>query len=129
MIRLAFLGVILLAGLLAFGAFFLARGDGGGPPQATASEPTSAVPVEDPVEPAADATLLYFLKDIDLTQGPVTVVLHDALTGQGDMFVRDPDVITAAQDVAYVNTSTSAVSTACNKPAVRLDRRKGAVPW
>lgn len=106
MIRLAFFGVILIGGLIAFGAFFLVRGGGASdvdmPVSVSAPEIEIAPAPADPSE-----TLLYFLKDVDLTQGPITLVLRDALTGRGDVFVRDQQTLIAAQDVAYVNTTSN----------------------
>jgi len=107
MIRFAFIGVILIGALIAFGVFSLVRNIGTGDPQHPVVAPL--VEVEDtPTPDATSETLLYFLQDIDLTDGQITLVLRDALTGQGDMFVRDQAAINAAQDVAYVNTATSA---------------------
>jgi hypothetical protein len=104
MIRLAFFGVFAIAGLLAFGAFFLARGTGSNGAQAIAPAPTlQSVPE---VEPVPDV-LMYFLSDVDTASGTITIVLRDQLTGQGDMVVRDQAAIKAARTVAYINTTPS----------------------
>lgn len=102
MIRLAFLGVFLLAGLLAFGAFFLARGSVND--DVVAIEASVPPVVETPQEEDVD-TRLYFLRDLDLLAGPLTVVLRDAITGNGDMVVRDKTAILTAKPTAYINTA------------------------
>lgn len=107
MIRLAFLAVLAIGGLIAFGAFFLARGAGGNdvPVAQTVSEQDTPVVTTAPEAP--DQTPLYFLTDVDLTQGTITVVLRDAVTDQGDLVVTDRDAIIAAQDTAFFNTTPS----------------------
>lgn len=103
MIRLAFVAVVALAGLLAVGGFFLVRGGESTPTGIEVEQAQVATPPAAAVEPER----LYFLRDIDLTQGPITIVLRDPITGQGDLVVRDGAALLAAQDSAYVNTSTN----------------------
>ena len=105
MIRLAFLLVTLLGGLIAFGAFYLVRGDGSTPmPTETPQAETPAIELE----PEAEVELerIFFLQGIDLNSGVIALVLTDALTGQGDVVVTDQTAISAAQTSAYVTVST-----------------------
>ncbi|AGI67274.1 hypothetical protein OAN307_c16010 [Octadecabacter antarcticus 307] len=98
MIRLAFLGVILLGGLIAFAGFYLVRGSEPTPmetQQLAQPNPTPPPPV------VAEVEKLYFLQDIDLDQGDIALVLFNL--GPAPLFVRDIDVIRAALGSAYVN--------------------------
>jgi hypothetical protein len=97
MIRLAFLGVLLLGGLIALGGFFLVRGSETMLTDAPQQEQTAPIQ-PDPV--VAEAEKLYFLQGIDLDQGTIALVLFNL--GPDPLFVRDIDVIKAAQDSAYV---------------------------
>jgi hypothetical protein len=97
MIRLAFLGVLLLGGLIALGGFFLVRGSETMLTDAPQQEQTA------PIQPAplvAEAEKLYFLQGIDLDQGTIALVLFNL--GPSPLIVRDINVIKAAQDSAYV---------------------------
>lgn len=99
MIRIAFLGVLAIAGLLAFGAFFLARGT-----QAVVVEQAeTAAPPTAAATPEVDR--LFFLGGIDFDQGDITLMLFG--TGDGPVIVRDQTVLRAAADKAYVNTKTT----------------------
>ena len=101
MIRLAFIGVLFFGGLIAFGGFHLVRGSDEiltiAPKQEALNAPhTSSIVVE--------VENLYFLQDIDLDQGDIALVLFNI--GPDPLFVRDIDVIKAAQDNAYVSVNT-----------------------
>jgi hypothetical protein len=97
MIRLAFLGVLLLGGLIALGGFFLVRGSETMLTDAPQQEQTAPIQ-PDPV--VAEAEKLYFLQGIDLDQGTIALVLFNL--GPSPLIVRDINVIKAAQDSAYV---------------------------
>ena len=105
MIRLAFFVVVLVAGILAFGAFSLVRSFG------TPQMPQASAPVETPV-PVENTTQAedarhYFLVDQDLSDGDVALVLYRAGNDGETVVVTDIDALRAAQDLAYVNTRTT----------------------
>ena len=106
MIRFAFLGVILLAGLLAFGAFYLAKGSEGQPVEITSGTPDGPSPAaEAPATPEVEK--LYFLRGIDFDLGDITLVLFQADTDDDSkVIIRDQAALLAAQDSAYVNTTS-----------------------
>jgi len=98
MIRLAFIGVLFFGGLIAFGGFHLVRGS---------DETLIVVPQQEPhstphpSSAAAEVKNLYFLQNIDLNQSDIALVLFNL--GPDPLFVRDIDVIKAAQNSAYVS--------------------------
>lgn len=102
MIRLAFLAVLALGGLIAFGAFFLVRGTEADIPQVQTAdvEPTAAAPAPPPT-PEVDR--LYYLRDIAFDQGDITVVLF----GGTKRIIRDQAALQAIKDKVYVNTQTT----------------------
>lgn len=104
MIRLAFVAVLALAGLLAIGAFFLVRGTEGDVPQITITAPDVPTP-QAPATPQMDK--LYYLRDIAFDQGEVTVVLFGAGPDDGKVIVRDQAALLAAKDDVYVNAETT----------------------
>ena len=105
MIRIAFLLVTLLGGLIAFGAFYLVRGDDSTPaPTEVAQTEAPQVAPEPEAEAAPDP--LFFLQGIDLGDGNVTLVLNDELTNQGRLVVTDRSALAAAQATAFVTVST-----------------------
>lgn len=122
MIRLAFLLVTLLGGLIAFGAFYLVRGDGSAPAPTETVQPEAVQPETPPapvvVEEAPDP--LYFLQGIDLSSGVITLVLNPELTGDGAQVVVDQTALVASQDVVFVNETTAnggmVAMTASNTP-------------
>ena len=105
MIRLAFILVTLLGGLIAFGAFYLVRGDG---------STQAAVEITQPEAPREEAATvaevasekIFFLQGIALETGDVSLVLYDQLTGQGDLVVTDQEALAAAKATAFVTAST-----------------------
>ncbi len=105
MIRLATVLVLFLAAFLAVGAFFLGRGDGRGPE--TAPIAATPPPAEPETIPEPEPERVFFLRDIDLGQGPVAVILRDAITDSGDLVVIDQAAIQAAQDVVFVDETVS----------------------
>lgn len=106
MIRLAFLGVLALAGLLAFGAFYLAKGTEGEPVEITTGTPDGPSPAsEAPATPEVEK--LFFLRGIDFTLGEITLVLSQAGPDQGRVIIREQAALIAAKDRAYVNTTTT----------------------
>lgn len=105
MIRLAFLLVTLVGGLIAFGAFYLVRGDGKAPVETEVAQ-AEAPQIEPEPEDEATAEPFYFLQGIDFESGTVTLVLNDALTNQGPLVVMDQSALAAAQDLAFVNGTT-----------------------
>ena len=107
MIRMAFLGVILLACLLAFGAFYLAKGSEGQPTEITSGTPDGPSPAaEAPATPEVEK--LFFLRGINFDMGEITLVLFQANAGENEsrLIIRDQAALLAAQDSAYVNTTT-----------------------
>jgi len=97
MIRMAFIFVLLLGGMIALGGFFLVRGSEillVDAPQQEQTAPTQPAPI------VTEAEKLYFLQGIDLDQGDVALVLFNL--GPAPLIVRDIDVIKVAQDSAYV---------------------------
>ncbi|MCF2870121.1 hypothetical protein L0664_03495 [Octadecabacter sp. G9-8] len=107
MIRLAFLGVALLAGLLAFGAFFLARGSEGG-----AVDVKQAAPAPQTPEAAPEPTIekLYFLRDIDLGAGDIALVLYQSGANGKALIIRDAAALAAAKDTAHVTAAGFAIA-------------------
>jgi len=122
MIRAAFLGVALVAGLIAYMAFALVRGQGGERPAEaaiTALQPadnaanpaTGLAPDMPPATPAEPAAGLYFLRNLDLGTGSLALILYGAgsdATAQGsragektDLVVTDPSALRAAQTAAH----------------------------
>lgn len=105
MIRLAFLAVIGLAGLLAFGAFYVAKGSEGQPTEITTGTPDGPSPAaEAPATPEVEK--LFFLRGIDFDMGEITLVLFQDETDQDRLIIRDQMALRDAQDSAYVNTTT-----------------------
>ena len=98
MIRLAFIGVIFFGGLIAFGGFHLVRGF-----EKSSSDPLKPATPSTPHPPSivAEVKNLYFLQDIDLDQGNIALVLFNL--GPDPLFVRDINIIKAAQNKAYVS--------------------------
>ncbi|AKS45573.1 hypothetical protein SAMN05444287_0669 [Octadecabacter temperatus] len=109
MIRLAFLLVTLVGGLIAFGAFYLVRGSGTqttGTTAAVAEQPIEApTPAPEP-EPDTSARL-YFLADQYLDTGEIALVLDRAGPNGTSVVITDPAAIKNAQDLAFVNTETT----------------------
>lgn len=103
MIRLAFFGVILLGGLIAFAGFYLVRG---AEPTPTGTQQLAQPDPTPPPPAVAQAEKLYFLKGIDLDQGDIALVLFNL--GPDPLIVRDIDVIRAAQGSVYVNMTDAA---------------------
>lgn len=108
MIRIAFLGVIAFAGLLAFGAFYLAKGSEGQPTEITTGTPDGPSPAEQaPATPEVEK--LFFLRGIDFDIGDISLVLFQARTSgdasESRLIIRDQDALRAAKDSAYVNTT------------------------
>ena len=112
MIRLAFLGVFLLAGALAFGAFSLMRNSGGPAPIAVAVEAAEPVPEVIPVEKPPEDERFYFLADQDLDVGQLALVLYRADASGNSVVVTDVDALKAAQETAYVNVKATGVELA-----------------
>jgi len=103
MIRLAYLGVLIIAGLLAYGAFALIRG-AETPAEIAITTTEEDLPV---LEPEADSRF-YFLADQDLDTGQLALVLYRAGPDGNSVVVTDPDALKAAQSIAYVNTDATA---------------------
>lgn len=98
MIRTAFVGLIALAGLLAFGAFYLGRGSG---EDVVSDVAEIAAEVETPVVTAPPvATPLYYLSEIDLTSGEIALVFFDEGNGEAIGVLRDTNVLAAAKTEA-----------------------------
>lgn len=104
MIRLAFVAVLALAGLLAFGGFLLVRGSDGDVSPITMTTPDAPAP-QAPDAPQVDK--LHYLRDIAFDQGEITVVLFGAGPDGGKVIVRDQAALLAAKDDVYVNTETT----------------------
>ncbi|SMX37666.1 hypothetical protein [Octadecabacter ascidiaceicola] len=110
MIRLAFILVTLLGGLIAFGAFHLVRGNQADVPQITtfpaspAEEATQTAPTP-PAPPVVER--LYYLREIDFDQGEITVLYFGAGPEGSTLVIRDQDPLKAARTEAYVNTSAT----------------------
>lgn len=103
MIRLAFLGVLLAAGLLAYLGFAVMRGSGTDEAQATADLSDAPAP-----EPATDdGSRLYFLQDQDLTTGDLALVLHRAGPNGEDLIVTDPAALQQARADAYITIQST----------------------
>lgn len=106
MIRLAFLGVLAVAGFLAFGAFYVAKGSEGQPTEITTG-------TQDGPSPAAQAPdtpeveKLFFLRGIDFDAGEITLVLFQAASDQDRLIIRDQAALRSAQGSAYINTTTT----------------------
>lgn len=106
MIRLASLGVLVLAGALALAAFFLARGTEGEVSEITSGTASGPRPAaEAPATPEVER--LYFLRGIDFDQGAITLVLYPSGNPSDRLVIRDQDALRAARDRAYVNTTTT----------------------
>ena len=107
MIRLAFLGVFLIGGLIAFGAFYLVRGSESDIPEAPVEQvdaqtetPTTPVPEATPdVEEPPKVEAYYFLRELDLGDGEISLTFFSA-AGE-TLLVRDADAIYAARDTAF----------------------------
>lgn len=101
MIRLASFGVLLLGGLIAFGAFYLARGSEAEVPQAAAqpSSPASEAPTP---EVTTTAERLFYLQDIAFDEGDITLVLFGDDPRTDITIIRDQAALQAAKDTAYV---------------------------
>lgn len=110
MIRLAYIGVFLLAGLLAYGAFALVRGSGGNTVQIAQQPLPKATPAVAPAPVEPEIEKLFFLRDIDLDLGEITVILNRAGPDASTLIIRDQDVLRAAQDAAFVNTMATTIS-------------------
>ncbi|WP_281984027.1 hypothetical protein [Thalassorhabdomicrobium marinisediminis] len=105
MIRLASLAVLAIAGLLAFGAFYLAKGTEGEPSLITTGTPDGPNPAsEAPATPEVEK--LFFLRGINFDEGEITLVLFPPDADTERLIIRDQDALRAAQDRAYVNTMT-----------------------
>ncbi len=102
MIRLAFLLVVLLGGLIAFGAFYLVRGSEAD--LVEIAQPTFDNPTPD-LPPTPIVEKLFFLRGIDLEDGEITLVLFNV--DEDTLIVRDEVALKAAQETAYVNTTTT----------------------
>lgn len=105
MIRIAFLAVLAFAGLLAFGAFYLAKGSEGQPTEITTGTPDGPSPAaQAPATPEVEK--LYFLRGIDFDLGDITLVLFQPNAEQDRLIIRDQTALRGAQNTAYVNTTT-----------------------
>ncbi|MBU2992838.1 hypothetical protein Q4555_03465 [Octadecabacter sp. 1_MG-2023] len=105
MIKLAFTAVILLAGILTFSAFYLAKGSEGQPTEITTGTPDGPSPAaQAPDTPEVEK--LFFLRGIDFEIGEITLVLFQAGPDHERLIIRDQDALLAAQDKAFVNTTT-----------------------
>lgn len=120
MIKTAYLAVLVLAGLLAFGLFSLVSNTGGRTPQdpapanQTASQTTGQTERQDEAQDDGSASegtqeseRVYFLRDIDLDAGEITLLLFGVGEERATVIVRDPEALRAAQDTAYINTHTT----------------------
>lgn len=96
MIRAAFLGVLVLAGLLAYGGFALVKSGGSG-----VDIVDTAPDVETPSDPET-ATRQYFLADQDLGGDDISLILYGAGPSSEDMVVTDAQAIRAAKDLAWI---------------------------
>ncbi|MEN8918462.1 MAG: hypothetical protein ABF254_07685, partial [Octadecabacter sp.] len=96
----------LLGGLIAFGAFYLVRGDGSSPEPAEIAQPETPQIEAAPVEETAPERL-YFLQGVDLESGNITLIMNGELTGQKAMVVTDQAALAAAQNAAFVNAATT----------------------
>lgn len=106
MIRLAFLGVLALAGLLAFAGYSLVRNTGGtsvDDTTAAQAAPQATVEAVPDAEPEPTTTPIYFLADQDLDTGALVLVLGHAGEGGGSVIVTDVSALKAAQDSAHIN--------------------------
>ncbi len=117
MIKTAYLAVLVLAGLLAFGLFSLVSNTGGRAPQepAPASQTASQSAPQDETQEDGntgegaqqESERVFFLRDIDLDAGDITLLLFNAGEERTTVVVRDPEALRAAQDTAYINTHTT----------------------
>ena len=108
MIRLASIGVLLAAGLLAYLGFALMRGSGGDPadtPPEVAEAPVAPAPQE---QPPSSSARLYFLQDQDLSSGELALILHGAGPQGEDLVVTDTAALQAAQNDAFVTSESTA---------------------
>ncbi|MGJ8610192.1 MAG: hypothetical protein ACSHWY_03800 [Octadecabacter sp.] len=102
MIKISFLLVAMLGGLIAFGAFHLVRGSEAD--LVEIAEPTVENPTPE-LSPTPIVEKLFFLRGIDLEQGEIALVLFNV--GDDTLIVRDQAALKAAQNTAYVNTTTT----------------------
>ena len=118
MIKTAYLAVLLMAGLLAFGLFALVRGTGGG--TVTVAGETGT-PIPEAAAPVAEPQAFYFLAElaqsgIVLDDGALALVLLGASADGAPLVVRDAAALAAAQPDAVV-TYTSGSLTLSQQPA------------
>ncbi|SLN21323.1 hypothetical protein [Pseudooctadecabacter jejudonensis] len=118
MIRLAFLGVVLGAGLLAYLGFAVMRSSGDAPAPTAESAPTPEI-TEAADQPSA-APRRVFLQGEDLSNGMLVLVLHGAGTGGADLVVTDRDALMAAQDSAWVTEGDTPIATLYRDDATAL---------
>ncbi len=107
MIRLAFIGVLVIGGLLAFAGFSLVRSTGGDPPPQTAEGITEAPTTPQTIapEPAPDGPApVYFLAGQDLENGQLALVLYGAGPDETNLVVTDRSALQAARDTAFLAT-------------------------
>ncbi|WP_375281031.1 hypothetical protein [Pseudooctadecabacter sp.] len=107
MIRLASLGVLLAAGVLAYLGFALMRGSGGDPSETPADVAEATAPPAPQAQSASQAARLYFLQDQDLTTGELALILHGAGPQGEDLIVTDTAALQAAQADASVTSEST----------------------
>lgn len=103
MIRLAFVAVLAVAGLLAFMGFSLVRNTGDAPQAEGAQTPPPADEVL-AEEAAPLPTQAPFLQDIDLASGMLALVLYRAGPDATDLVIIDQAALQAAQGMATLTT-------------------------
>lgn len=125
MIRLAFLAVLFVAGLLAFGGFSLMRNTG--PTPVTDAPVPVPAPLADDTAPVAEEARIYPLRDLDLTSGALAFVLH-GVEG-GSVVVTDAAALqAAAPDLSFAASALGASDTHFIAELYRDDVRVGAWP-
>lgn len=106
MIKTAYLSVLVVAGLLAFGVFALVRGTGGGSGP-VASGPATTPPVTEEPAPVAKPQAFYFLAELVeagavLDDGAAALVMFGASADGTPLVVRDATALSAAQTDAVI---------------------------